>query len=535
MVEESDLIAPEYYNMVGDIDRHGDGETKVAIYWEDNANHSRVVTYQELRELSNKFGNALKSMGLKKGDTVIIILPRIPETYITYVAALKLGLVVSPGTEMLRQKDLLYRIKHSQAKAIICHHSLAEKMNEIRPEVKSLKYFIVIGEEVAGWENYEILIQKMSSELKIVQTRSDDMAFLNYTSGTTGNPKGVIHQHSWAYAHQAVSTKFWLNLRSDDVVWCTGSPGWAMWQQNAFTCTLGVGASSVSYLGRLNAEKYLELLDKYKVNVLCTTPTEYRLMAKSSGLDQYRLPSLRNTLSCGEPLDHQVTETFKKYFNVQVRDGYGQTENTLLVATLDGMKAKTGSMGKPTLGNKVSIIDESGNPVQVGQVGMIAVYRSVPSLFKGYLNDPERTSAAFRGDWYITGDLARMDEDGYFWFEGRSDDIIVSSGYTIGPSEVEEALNRHNLVKECAVVASPDQVRGFIVKAFVVLEEDIIATDDLVKELQEHVKTFTAPYKYPREIEFVSSLPKTVSGKVRRGELREIEKKRKLFETQNLS
>jgi acetyl-CoA synthetase len=264
---------------------------------------------------------------------------------------------------------------------------------------------------------------------------------------------------------------------------------------------------------------------------LCCTPTEYRMMAKVDQLDRFDLSSLRSAVSAGEPLNREVIDTFRKHFGVDVRDGYGQTENTLLVGTLQGMTIKPGSMGKPTPGNRVAIIDESGQVLPPGQVGDIAVHKDAPALFKGYFRDPERTAKVFRGDWYLTGDQARMDEDGYFWFEGRADDIIISSGYTIGPFEVEDALVKHPSVRECAVVASPDPVRGAIVKAFVVLKRPEEASEELVKQLQEHVKSVTAPYKYPREIEFVTDLPKTTSGKIRRVELRMLEKQRK----QNLS
>jgi len=268
----------------------------------------------------------------------------------------------------------------------------------------------------------------------------------------------------------------------------------------------------------------LQLLQKYQINVLCCTPTEYRFMAKLNNLSDYSLPALRSAVSAGEPLNVQVIETFQKEFGITVRDGYGQTENTLLIGTLPGTKLKKGSMGKAIPGYQVEIINHEGKPCAIGEVGDIAVHKSTPTLFKEYYKDFERTQKAYRGDWYLTGDQAKKDEDGYFWYEGRSDDIIISSGYTIGPFEVEDALTKHPLVRECAVVASPDPDRGYVVKAFIVLvDSDIEKGEELIAELQEHVKNLTAPYKYPRKIEFVEELPKTASGKIRRVELRKKE------------
>lgn len=248
-------------------------------------------------------------------------------------------------------------------------------------------------------------------------------------------------------------------------------------------------------------------------------------MAKLDNLQDYDLSAVHSAVSAGEPLNREVIDQFEKHFNITVRDGYGQTENTLLLGFLKGMKVKAGSMGKPTPGNNVQLIDEDGNPVKVGQVGDIAIPLDTPALFKGYYKDEDRTKKTHRGNFYITGDQASLDEEGYFWFEGRNDDIIISSGYTIGPFEVEDALVKHPAVKECAVIASPDQIRGNIVKAYVVLQSNVVNQgEELVKELQNHVKQLTAPYKYPRKIEFIDELPKTSSGKIRRVELRQREK-----------
>jgi acetyl-CoA synthetase len=527
-----DLLAPQNYNMAVDIDRHAVDPHKVALLWEDESGEQKKVTYAQLRSLSNQFANGLKSLGLKKGDKVIITLPRIVETYVIYIACLKLGLTIMPGSELLMPKDILYRANHAGADAAIVHQTLVERINQILDQAPSLKHLIVVGEEQEGWLSYDKLLENQSDLLDIEMTSRDDIAFLPYTSGTTGNPKGVIHTHGWAYAHQRVAAKLWLDIQETDVVWATAGPGWAKWVWSPFVSTLALGATGFVYLGRFEPVKYLQLMEKYQINVLCCTPTEYRLMAKVDGLDRYSLKGLRNAVSAGEPLNREVIDTFKKYFGVEVRDGYGQTENTLLVGTLKGMQIKPGSMGKPTPGNQVAIIDENGQSVPKGTVGDIAVHRSAPCLFKGYYKDPERTSMAFRGEWYITGDQAWEDEDGYYWFEGRSDDIIISAGYTIGPFEVEDALVKHPEVKECAVVASPDEIRGNIVKAFVVLKDpekfaDSSKQEELIKILQDHVKKITAPYKYPREIEFVAELPKTTSGKIRRVELRKLEKERK--------
>ncbi|MGX1192577.1 acyl-CoA synthetase MbcS [Metabacillus sp. SLBN-84] len=518
----NELIAPEIYNLVEEVEKHAKDANRVALKWENEQGEKQELTYGQLLDRANRIGSALLSKGLKQGDKILVIIPRFPEAYAVYLGALKAGFVVIPSSEMLRTKDLQYRVTHGDVKAIISYTDFTEECSGIN-EYDSLHKFAVGGTS-EGWYSLEEEAAGQSGDLKMAETKRDSHAFLSYTSGTTGNPKGVVHTHGWAFAHLKTAASNWLSIEENDVVWATAGPGWQKWIWSPFLSVLGSGATGLVYNGRFEPKKYLQLLQDYKVNVLCCTPTEYRLMAKVDNLKDYSLPELHSAVSAGEPLNREVIDTFRNYFGIEVRDGYGQTENTLLVGVMKGMQLKPGSMGKPTPGNKVEIINEDGDICAVGEVGDIAVHVDTPALFKEYYKDAERTAMQFRGDYYITGDRARKDEDGYFWFEGRRDDIIISSGYTIGPFEVEDALVKHPFVKECAVVASPDELRGSIVKAFVVLQEEVDASSpDLIPALQDHVKELTAPYKYPRKIEFVEELPKTTSGKIRRIELRQRE------------
>lgn len=521
-MERKDLLAPEKYNLVSEVEQYTKDEHKLAIKWENEAGDLQEVTYKQLILNANKVGNLLYESGLQKGDVVLVMVPRLIEAYQVYLGALKAGIIVIPSSEMLRKKDLQYRINHGGVKAVVCYHPYLDQFDGIE-EAENLTKF-VIGAEAEGWTQLDGELKHVSDQFDYADTLASDMAFLSYTSGTTGNPKGVVHTHGWAYAHLRTAAKNWLGIEEGDKVWATASPGWQKWIWSPFLSVLGSGATGIVYNGRFEPQKYLQILEQNEVNVLCCTPTEYRIMAKVDNLDEFKLPHLHSAVSAGEPLNREVVETFSRHFNVEVRDGYGQTENTLLIGVTKGMELKPGSMGKPTPGNKVEIINEDGQPCQVGEVGDIAVHVSTPALFKEYYKDPERTAMQFRGEYYVTGDRAKKDEEGYFWFEGRNDDIIISSGYTIGPFEVEDALVKHPFVKECAVVASPDEIRGSIVKAFVVLREEVDQNDsNLIPTLQDHVKELTAPYKYPRAIEFLEELPKTTSGKIRRVELRQKE------------
>ena len=523
-MNHGELIAPEHYNLVSEFEKYATGANMKALIYVNSNGEKKVITYDELMALSNKAANVFTESGLEKGDVILVMVPRLIEAYVTYIGALKAGLVVIPSSEMLRVTDIDYRLAHSDAKAIVAYQAFSEQFNKVE-NMEGVQLFIV-GDAQQGQLSLTGLMESASAKFTSPETNSSDMAFISYTSGTTGTPKGVIHTHGWGYAHLRTTGASWLGIEEGDVVWATAAPGWQKWIWTPFLSVLGSGATGLIYDGKFDVATYLNLIGKNNVNVLCCTPTEYRFMAADENLKNYDLSSIRSAVSAGEPLNREVIDVFDNVFSLQVRDGYGQTENTLLVGTMLGMEARPGSMGKPTPGNRVEVIDDFGKPSVVGETGDIAVHISTPALFKEYLKDPERTAMQFRGDYYITGDRAKIDESGYFWFEGRGDDIIISSGYTIGPFEVEDALVKHPAVRECAVVASPDKIRGNIVKAFVVLRNSNQKNDEgIVKELQDHVKKVTAPYKYPREIEFIEELPKTASGKIMRVELRRREQK----------
>ncbi|MGG0644763.1 acyl--CoA ligase [Sporosarcina gallistercoris] len=521
-MKREELLAPEIYNIVSEIEKYADGTNKKALIYVDSEGNQKEYTYDKLMEDANRAASVYEANGVKKGDVLLVMVPRLIEAYVAYIGALKAGIAVIPSSEMLRASDIEYRLAHSGAKAIVAYEAFTSQLNEVSG-IEEVTLFVV-GKADGGSISLTEEMRNAPVQYEATPTKASDMAFLSYTSGTTGKPKGVVHTHGWGYAHLRTTSENWLGIHEGDMVWATAAPGWQKWIWTPFLAVLGSGATGLVYNGKFDVKTYMDMIKIYNVNVLCCTPTEYRFMAKAENLASYDLSSLRSAVSAGEPLNKEVIDTFENVFSLQVRDGYGQTENTLLVGTMVGMDAKPGSMGKPTPGNRVEIVNDEGELAQAGEVGDIAVHVSTPALFKEYLKDPERTSMQFRGEYYITGDRAKKDEEGYFWFEGRGDDIIISSGYTIGPFEVEDALTNHPAVKECAVVGSPDEVRGSVVKAFIVLQEPSRKEDgSLVKELQEHVQQATAPYKYPRKIEFVDELPKTASGKIMRVQLRKQE------------
>ncbi|MEH7121531.1 AMP-binding protein [Neobacillus vireti] len=517
-VDFKSLIAPEHFNLASEISKHV--SDKIALKLVNELGESETLTYDELNKQANKLANGLTKLGLKKGDRVVVMTTRLIESYVIYLACLKAGIVISPSSELLRAKDLVYRLNHSEAKAVISYYNLIKEFENITEETPFLQFKIAFGQEVANWLSMEALMEEEAETFTDVDTLRDDLAFLAYTSGTTGQPKGVVHSHGWGYAHLRIAASKWLNISENDLVWATAAPGWQKWVWSPFLSILGSGATGFVYNGRFQPHKYLQLLQDNKVNVLCCTPTEYRMMAKLDDLSSFDLAPLHTAVSAGEALNREVIDVFKKEFNILIRDGYGQTESTLLIANLNIDESKLGSMGQPLMPEYIDVVDDEGHPVPVKEVGTIAIKKDFPALFQHYFKNPESTSASYLGEYFLTGDRAYKDEDNYYWFQGRKDDVIISSGYTIGPFEVEDALMRHKAVKECAVVASPDPVRGNVVKACVVLKDGVAGTAELTKELQSFVKNLTAPYKYPRVIEYLEALPKTDSGKIRRVALR---------------
>ncbi len=497
-------------------------EERPAMIWLGTNGEERRLTFGDFSRLSNKFANAAKEMGIERGDRVMVLTGKVPECQVILIGLLKVGAITIPSAAQLRAKDLQFRAENSGAVAIISGPEGAEQADAMRDEVPGLKHFISLGTEREGWESYDKITEGASESFTAEDTALDEGALMLYTSGTTGHPKGALHTHGYTYAKR-MQARFWLDLQDDDLLWCTAATGWAKNIWNVFLGPWSHGVEIFMHEGAFDPAERLDLIGRYRPTVLCQAPTEYRVLANAPELESADLSSVRHALSAGEPLNAPVIERWKELHGITIYDGYGQTENTLLVGNFPGLEVRPGSMGKPAPGCDVRIINEDGEELPASERGDIALSTDNPALMKCYWEQPEATEAVMRNGYYLTGDRASRDEDGYVWFEGRSDDVILSAGYRIGPFEVEDVLIGHPAVAESAVIAKPDEERGNIVKAYVVLTADYEPSEDLVDEIQDHCKNVTAPYKYPRELEFIDQLPKTASGKIRRVELRERE------------
>ncbi len=499
----------------------------VAMRWVGDSGE-RALTFRWFATRSDRLANALDALGLTPGERVLVMLPRVPDWWTSMLALEKARLVSMPATALLTPKDIAYRVETSGAGAVITDAAGAEKVDA---SGGSLRAKIVAGGTRPGWHALENLMEGAPATRTTLPSPAGEPSLLYFTSGTTGHPKMVVHSHaSYGLGHE-VTGRFWIDLRPGDLHWNISDTGWAKAAWSSFfgpwTCgaTLLVQHSTAKFA----APEILDLLRTYPVTTLCGPPTVYRMLVQED-LASFSCLTLRHCVAAGEPLNPEVIETWREATGLTIRDGYGQTETVVLCGNFPGVPVRPGSMGKPTPGFDLAVIDDAGERLPPGKEGDLAV-RVKPErplgLFLEYWKNPEAMSASFRHGWYLTGDRGLWDEDGYFWFVGRADDVIISAGYRIGPFEVESALIVHPAVAEAAAVASPDPVRGAIVKAFVVLAPGHTGSDALGKELQDHVKKVTAPYKYPREIEFVPDLPKTISGKIRRLELREREEQRR--------
>ena len=524
------LDVPEYFNFGFDVmDKWAEDRTKLALISIDpTGEHAQKHTFWDLKVLSNKFANLLKGLGVGKGERAFLMAPRIPEWYVAALGMFKLGVVPMPATTLCTPHDIEYRLNRSEATVAITDLENASKIEEVVANCPSLKHLVLVDGTKKGWVNLTDELPRLSPRLESVEkTRSDDQLIIYFTSGTVGPPKMVLHtQASYAIA-QTITARFWHDLKPTDIHWTLSDTGWAKVAYGKLfgQWTQGSAVLQHNARGRFDAPLTLSIIERYGVSGFCAPPTAYRMLVLED-LKKHDLSELRHTTGAGEPLNPEVIKLWEDGTGLTIYDGYGQTETVLLVGNFRCLPVKPGSMGVTAPGFHVAIVDDDGNELPTGEEGQIAV-RVKPErpvgLLKEYWKDREAMESAFQGDWYLLGDKGYRDEDGYFWFVGRADDVIISAGYRIGPFEVESALIEHPAVAESAVVASPDEVRGNIVKAFVVLAPGHTPSDELTLSIQEHVRKVTAPFKYPRAVEYVTELPKTISGKIRRVELRERE------------
>ncbi|MEZ5855845.1 MAG: acyl-CoA synthetase [Hyphomicrobiaceae bacterium] len=519
---EFEWSLPDTFNFGTDVvdawARERDG---LALVWENADGEQAAFRYSDIARLSNRMASALAARGVGKGDRVVVMLPRIPEWQIAMIACLKIGAVAIPCIEMLTARDIAYRVENSGAVAIICR---AEQVGKIDAMASPPAVRIAVG-EADGWTTWADAMAGGREDIIAAEVAIEDPAVMYYTSGSTGHPKGVLHAARALYVWR-MQAYMWLDLTPDDRIWCTADTGWSKAGTSVIWGPWSAGACAFFYDGPYVPSERLRLLADHRISVFCASSTEIlRLAAEPTG--QYDLRALRRTVSAGEAVNPVAAERWEQATGCKLSEAYGQTEALMMVLNYPSEPLRYGSMGRPQPGLDIDIVDDEGRRQPAGVEGHIALLSPSPHLMLGYWQDPVRTQACFingpDGRWYLSGDRGRKDRDGYFWYEGRADDLINSAGYRIGPLEVENALLEHEAVLECAVVPSPDPERGEIVKAFVVLREGVAGSDALATELQSHVKAITAPYKYPRAIEFIEEIPKTVTGKIRRRTLKDLE------------
>ena len=509
------------------IDRHANGRNrdKIAMIWEGKNGEREDYTFGDMKRLTNKFANVLQSLGIEKGDRVFIFMDRLPELYVAFFGALKAGAVVGPLFSAFGPEPVRDRMQDSGAKVLVTQPDLRRKISEIIPELFELQHILIVNKDErdpnpidAQDLSYDEEMGKASADFTTVVTGQYDYSIMHYTSGTTGKPKGAVHRHQ-AVVQQMATGKWALDLHEDDVYWCTADPGWVTGTSYGMLAPWTNGLTQLIYEGGFSASRWYEQIQKHKVTVWYTAPTAIRMLMKAGEEvpGRFDLSTLRYMCSVGEPLNPEAVVWGDEVFGMPFHDNWWQTETgAIMCANFPSMEVRPGSMGKPIPGVELAIVNEDFEQVPDGEDGNLVVKPGWPSMFHGYWNNSEMYNSRFRKGWYITGDTARRDEDGYFWFVGRADDVINTAGHLVGPFEVESALIEHPAVAEAGVIGKPDPIAMEIVKAFVSLKDGYEESTKLRNEIMRFAREKLSAAVAPREIDFIPSLPKTRSGKIMR-------------------
>ena len=529
--ENFELRYNEDYNFGFDVvDKYAEIDPeKVALIWVNEEGEEHIFTFEDMKKYSNKVANLFKRLGINKGDKVMLTLKNRYEFWFCMVALHKIGAIVIPATHMLKLHDIDFRLKKANVKLVVSveEDDLISDYNTAAEELGIDLKKLVIERDIDGWINFNKAIEEESDVFERPTgedaTKADEPFLIYFTSGTSGLPKMVAHKHTYSLGH-IPTAKYWHNVKEDGIHHTSADTGWgkAVWGNLYGQWIAGTAVFIYDY-ERFNGIKLLEKIIEYKVNTFCAPPTIYRFLIKEN-IEGYDFSNLSYVTTAGEPLPPEVSKKFKEISGLTIKEGFGQTESTLMIGTFIWLDAKLGSIGKPSPLFNVELLDNEGEIVDIGDEGEISINVSEgvkPGLFKEYYKDPEKQAASWYDGHYHCGDTAWMDEEGYYHFIGRNDDIIKSSGYRIGPYEVESAVLSHDAVSNCAITGYPDPIRGQIVKATIILQPGYEESEELIKDIQNHVKKTTAPYKYPRLIEFVDEIPETISGKIRRVEIRE--------------
>ena len=528
MYAELDWLPGGWLNKAHEaIDRHANGSKrdKVAMIWEGKNGEQETYTFGEMKTLTNRFANVLKSLGIQKGDRVFLFMDRLPELYIAFFGILKVGAIAGPLFSAFGPDPVRDRLQDSGAKVLITQPDLRRRITGIIPELFELEHIVIVNKDNRDPQprdpadlDYVEEMAKASADFDIVETSQFDYSIMHYTSGTTGKPKGAVHRHQAAVQHYATG-KWVLDLHEDDIYWCTADPGWVTGTSYGMMAPWTNGVTQLIYEGGFRASAWYEMIQKHKVTVWYTAPTAIRMLMKAGDEvpKRYDLSSLRYMNSVGEPLNPEAVVWGVTVFGMPFHDNWWQTETgAILCANYPGMEVRPGSMGRPIPGIELGIVDDDYKQVGPDTDGNLVVRPGWPSMFHTYWNNTEMYNSKFRGGWYVTGDRARVDKDGYFWFQGRADDVINTAGHLVGPFEVESALIEHPAVAEAGVIGKPDPIAMEVVKAFVALNEGYEATTELRNEITRFSREKLSAAIAPREIEFVASLPKTRSGKIMR-------------------